>query len=420
MVTQSTHPLSTSNSDWAVIRRFCWRVGVFFAPLLVLCVLFEFAMWRTGESWPASRVIDTQLSLGTTPSLYGRMLFSQQLNVYKYAMIKRTRPKIVIHGTSRVMQIRDFMFHPVEQWFYNAGGMMQSPQDVATYAERIRNGDLPKPTVLIFGLDPWWVKAGNTHTGWLDSQSLQDDVWRFPAHMKAARQLVRRLVFPWQAVLTGAPTPSPGYHYQAIGAMPLHHGGGFRIDGSLQLEPKMVLESMRDPRYKDRNEILQMVTDYRDFYTLPARLDPRRVTLLLAALTELQHLGIEVYVFLPPFASEVQTVFETSPTWQPFWRAYHLDLPARLRAAGIPCLSLSVPTQDGFDDRYMYDGHHPTEIYATALVKQILQQAPPYSLLRTVNLAYLDILLSRPYPTPLSFEPPSVAELAEMAEEDRP
>jgi hypothetical protein len=406
MVTLNTRLLSTSNSNLGVICRFCWRVGVFFTPLFVLCALFECAMWRTGESWPVSRVIDTQLNLGTTASLYSRMLFSQQLNVYKYAMLKRTHPKIVMHGTSRVMQIRDFMFHPLEQWFYNAGGMIQSPQDVATYAERIRSGDLPKPEVLIFGIDPWWVKEGDSHEGWLDSQSLRDDVKLFPAHIKAARQLVRSLIFPWQAVLAGAPTPSPGYRYEAIGAMSLLYGGGFRSDGSLQLDPAMVRESMRDPCYKDRAKILQMVTEYLEFYTLPARVDPRRVTILLAALTELQHMGVEVYVFLPPFASEVQTVFETSPTWQPFWRAYHLDLPARLRAAGIPCLPLSVPQQDGFDDRYMYDGHHPTEIYAAALVKQILQQASPYSLLRTVDLAYLDILLSRTYPTPLSFESP--------------
>jgi hypothetical protein len=120
-------------------------------------------------------------------------------------------------------------------------------------------------------------------------------------------------------------------------------------------------------------------------------------------------MGIEVYVFLPPFASPVQTVFETSPTWQPFWRAYHLDLPARLRAAGIACLPLSVPQQDGFDDRYMYDGYHPTEIYAAALVKQIVQQASPHSLLREVDLAYLDALLSSTYATPLSFERPPLS-----------
>ena len=92
-----------------------------------------------------SRVVDTQLSLGTTSSLYGRLLFSQQFDVYKYAMIKRTRPKIVMHGTSRVMQIRDFMFHPLEKWFYNAGGMIQSPHDVATYAAGYAAAMCPSP-----------------------------------------------------------------------------------------------------------------------------------------------------------------------------------------------------------------------------------------------------------------------------------
>ena len=409
MATRRTRPLFTSNSDLVVIRRFCQHTGVFFAPLLVLCASFECAVWRTGESWPLARVVDTQLSLGTTPSLYGRMLFSQQFNVYKYYMIKRTRPKIVVQGTSRVMQIRDFMFHPLEKWFYNAGGMIQSPQDVASYAARIGSGDLPKPEVLIFGVDPWWVKEGNTHEGWLDSQSLQDDVWLFPAHIEAARLLARRRVFPWKALLAGAPAPSPGYRYQAIGAKPLLDGSGFRLDGSLQLELEMVLESIRDPRYKDRHQILQMVTNDVEPFALPARVDHRRIAMLLTALTELQGMGIEVYVFLPPFASEVQTVFETSPTWQPFWRAYHLDLPARLRAAGIVCFPLSVPQQDGFDDRHMYDGYHPTEIYAAALVKQILQQAAPHSLLRAVDLAYLDALLSGTYATPLSFERPPLS-----------
>ena len=235
MVTRHTRPLSTSNSDLVALRRFCQHAGVFFAPLLVLCAFcLSSQLWRTGESWPLSRVVDAQLRLGTTPSLYGRMLFSQQFNVYKYHMIKRTRPKIIIHGTSRVMQIRDFMFHPLEQWFYNAGGMIQSPHDVASYAARIRSGDVPQPEVLIFGVEPWWVKEGNTHEGWLESQSLQDDVWLFPAHIEAARLLLRRRVFPWKALLAGVPAPSPGYRYQAIGAKPLFDGSGFRLDGSLR------------------------------------------------------------------------------------------------------------------------------------------------------------------------------------------
>ena len=189
------------------------------------------------------------------------------------------------------------------------------------------------------GIEPWWVKHGDSGRGWLDSDSLRDDVWHFPAHIEAARLLVRRWVFPWKAVLAGVPSPSPGYRYQAIGAKPLFDGDGFRIDGSLQLEPDVVLESLRDPRYKDRNKILQMVTDYLAPFDLPAKMDESRVKTLLTALTELQRMAVEVHVFLPPFASEVQAAFEASPIWNPFWHAFHIDLPKRLRAAGIPCFA---------------------------------------------------------------------------------
>jgi hypothetical protein len=406
MATQGTFPLSTFNSSESGVRAFCWRLGIFVVPLIGALVSFELMLWRTGESWPVSRVVRTQLRLGQTPSLYERMLLSQQFNLYKYEMIKAKRPKIIIHGTSRVMQIRDFVVQPLHPWFYNAGGMIRGPDDVATYVRMIREGELPRPEVVIMGIEPWWVKHGDAGRGWLDRDSLRDVAMHFPAHIEAARLFVRRRVFPWKAVLAGAPSPSPGYGYQAIGAQPLLNGDGFRIDGSLQLGVDVIRESLRDPRYKDRNNILQMVTDYLTPFDLPASIDESRVKTLLAALTELQQMAVEVHVFLPPFASEVQAVFETSSTWNPFWQAFHLDLPRQIRAAGISCLPLSVPAQDGFGDSYMYDGYHPTEIYAAAIVKQIVQKSSPHSLLHKIDLVSLDALISRRYATPLSFEEP--------------
>jgi hypothetical protein len=371
-----------------------------------VAALFEIALWRTGESWPLARVVDTQLNFGETPSLYGRMLFSQQFNLYKYAMIKRKRPKIVIHGTSRVMQIRDFMFHPLESWFYNAGGMIQGPEDALAYAEMIRRGELPKPEVVIFGPDPWWLKQRDSDEGWLDVDSLQDTARHFPAHVEAARLLLRQRAFPWNALVDGAPRPSPGYGFQAIGAKPLFDGEGFRIDGSLQLSPELVLGSIADPSYRDRNEIFGMVAEHRSPFSLPAAIDPSRVDQLIQAFMELRRLGIEVQIFLPPFASEVHDLFETAPVWNAFWSAYRLEFPSRLRDAGIICLPLSVPTQDGFDDTYMYDGYHPSEIYATAIVKQIVEQSPKRSLLKKVHLGHLNKLLSKNHPSPLAFDEP--------------
>jgi hypothetical protein len=54
----------------------------------------------------------------------------------------------------------------------------------------------------------------------------------------------------------------------------------------------------------------------------------------------------------------------------------------------------------------MYDGYHPSEIYATAIVKQIALQAPKRSRLKKVYLGHLDKLLSKNHPSPLAFDEP--------------
>jgi hypothetical protein len=376
----------------------------------------ELALWRTGESWPIARVVRTQLSL-PTPSLYGRTFFSQQFNLYKYEMLQQKRPRIVVLGTSRVMQMRDFMFEPLAPSFYNAGGMVQGPTDVANYARLVRSGALPKPDVVIIGIDPWWVKREARDQGWLDDTSLRDVVGSFAAHVEALRMLMRHGRFPWTAALRGAPDPAPGYPYHGIGVLPLLQGTGFRTDGSLQISADWVLESADDPSYRDRNDVLGMVIERREPFGPPAVLDESRIDGLVGALSELQTLGVEVHAFLPPFASEVQAALESSSAWAPAWRAYRTELPARLRAAQIACLPLSVPDRDGFDDTYMYDGYHATEIYAAAIVRQLVVRAPPGSALRQVDPSQLDGLLSRDRPSPLAFEaPPGFSALASPPE----
>ncbi len=392
-----------------MMKRLCRRVGLFFAPLFLFVALLEFALWRTGESWPASYVVRRQLAMGQTPSLYGRLLFSQQANVYKREMINQKRPRIVVFGTSRVLQMRDLMFRPLEAEFYNAGGMIRTSEDVTSFVAMVKGGEALLPEVFILAIDPWWVKVGEREQTWLTGDSLSDAVWLFPAHVRVARRLIQRREFPWVAVLAGAPSPVPGYAYQGIGAYPLLGGEGYRIDGSFQLRPAWVRDSVRDPRYKDRLNILRAVTQQREPFTAPVGVDESRVNALLSGLGELRRLGAEVHVFLPPFASSVQTELETSATWASFWHAYRTELPARLRAAGIPCLPLSVPHEDGFSDMYMYDGYHPTEIYAAAIVRKIVLQAGPQSRLRHVDVASLDALLAREYKSPLAFELPPEA-----------
>jgi hypothetical protein len=407
MATPGMSPSSISSSNRLALTTFGKRVLLFCVPLLLIICFFEFALFRAGESWPVSSVAHLQLHGGTSPTLFARLLFSEHFPLYKYTMLALKHPKILIFGTSRVMQVRDFMFHPLEQVFYNAGGMIQSVYDVETYARLIQQGATTTPEVIIIGADPWWMKQGPLRAR-LYPGAMRDETTFLAGHVEAARRLLRIRTFPWDALLTGAPRRTSYYGYQAIGAAAIYYEGGFRDDGSLQLTPEIILESIRDPRHQDRGRppIIDRITQQKMEFEPPTVIDPVRLTVFVDALARLQQLGVEVYVFLPPFSDRVTAVWENSATWADFWYAYRGKLPAQLHAAGIFCLPLSVPTQDGFDDQYMYDGYHPSEIYVAAIMKQILQHVPRDSFLRQVDLAHLEALLSRDHISPLSFEIP--------------
>lgn len=399
---------STFNSNHQTVRAFFKRALLFFAPLITILILFEFALFRAGESWPISYVVRTQAQLGNDHSLYARWFFSSQFNLYKYDMTQLKRAEILIHGTSRVMQVRDFMFHPLEASFYNAGGMIRSVFDLLTFAHMVQRNVLPKPRVVIIGVDPWWVKQEDPHLNWLDQNSLRDEVYFLSAHVEAARQFIRTRTFPWHALLVGSPSPSLYYGYHAIGVHAHQCGAGFRYDGSLQLCAETIRESIKDPRHKRRRtpSILERITKNTMEFTAPAHIDPSRIAVFIESVSLLKSMGVEVYVFLPPFSAEARAALESSTTLSAWWHPYTQDLPAQLRAAGLFCLPLSIPTNDGFDDTYMYDGYHPSEVYMAYIVKQILQQAPPHSFLSQLDADSLDALLARDRISPLSFEIP--------------
>ena len=97
-------PSSTSSSDRARALRFAIRVLAFGFPLLAPALVFETALFRTGESWPIGLVVRRQSQ--APESVFGRQILSQQFNLYKLANIRNRAPAILVVGSSRVMNQR--------------------------------------------------------------------------------------------------------------------------------------------------------------------------------------------------------------------------------------------------------------------------------------------------------------------------
>jgi hypothetical protein len=398
---------STFSSDQAAAAKFGRRALVFLAPILLIIAILEFGLFRTGDSWPVSRVLRVQDEMGEF--LYRPAYFSQQFNVYKSAMIKHRQPSILVLGSSRVMKIRDFMFHPLESSFYNAGGMLQTLDDLTEYADMVKAGELPKPRVAIVAVDPWWLKpqeAGGQ--SWLAPERMRDEAYRFAAHIGAARILMHARPVPWREALAGAGSPSPYYKKPCIGTFAIRHGAGFRSDGSRQEMPAVVLDFIKNPVYVDREEppIIDRIRENLRQFSLPAQIDSPRVGELLAAFETLTGAGVEVRPFLAPFANEAVAALEQSPTLSQWWREYRDHLPQLLRENGIDCGPPTSPSHYGLDDTYMFDGWHGGEVLMSYIMKDVIRRAPETSILRDVDLAHIDELLNGKGIMPLTFTAP--------------
>lgn len=397
---------STSSSDERRVKSLALRAALFFVPLLGGAAFLEYALYASGESWPTTKVVEAQDGLDEL--IVSRSCFSQQFNVLKLAIMKARSPEIVVLGSSRVMQFRSFLFHPHEASFYNGGGMIQEVADIVTYVRMVRDGNVPRPRVVIVGVDHWWFpERKRTASSWMNPEALRDEVYDATAHVTAMRTMIwymRNDYFPWQSLVADGFLRSAGYGYPATGMLAVVKGDGFRKDGSM-LHAEHIVDYLRKPGFDDRYRVAEEARNLTGWFGYP-HLDSVMLGRFNDALSSLTRMGIEVYVVLAPFSNEVFEVVNNPDYDRAWWKEFTELLPEQVRAGGIPLISVTSPAHYGLTDEYMYDGVHPSEVMLSYIVADLLRQAPPGSFLSTVDLSYLGALQSRKEALPLCFFPP--------------
>lgn len=377
---------STSSSD---LTRFLRRLGVFAAPLALIAIVAEAPFLWLGEIWPARMVIAVQRHLAGD-SVYARGdYFSQQLGVYKQAGIRSVRPAVLVAGSSRVLQMREEAFAPLRS-FYNGGGMLQNAFDVARLAELLRDRHLPRPEVLVLGIDPWWLKQDMGARSWLDDP---DQALDLTAHLSVFRALTRDR--RWGELIDGLSLPvvHPTLSPLAIGYFARRSGNGFRRDGSRQYEPSIYAAFQADPRFIDREQppVIDRIRSLRAQFALPAGVDRGRVEMIVEGVRRIVASGVEVQALLPPFSTESVEALAASAALGPLWRYYTTVLPGELERAGARVTSILSPATVGLSDVYMVDGFHAGEVLMTVIARRIAGEGS--AALREVDVAALDRII---------------------------
>lgn len=382
--------MSSSTSSSKAAQRFAIRCLLFCVPMLALFIPLEIFLWRTGESRSASSVIEVQAN-SDDEVLYGRGLLNQQFNVYKLAGWKKHQPKIVAVGSSRVWRLRKFAFHPREDDFYNAGGILQCVDDLRRLSEMIAAGELNKPKAILIGFDPWWFKTNHRDVTWLDGPSLREDGYRL-----ASRRNVLKRIWSDPSILRSQPVERQIGIYGSI---------GFRFDGTMKMPIETIEEFRANPIYVDRESppIIERIRERSGRFS-DSKPSSDRLQTSLDAVELLRAQGVRVIAYFPPFAEESWTAIQESPSIMAWMSFYMEEVVPAVTAASNEVIVLCDSKEFGVDDTYFKDGMHPGEVFAALQWLELVDREQSKVFYRQFAPNYVREQIAERCSTPLAFD----------------
>jgi len=373
------------------MRQFYLKVLCYVTPFVILFGLTEWYLYETGDIRSIEEVIKEQARERHTQFLRGYL--SLDMNVYKWENIKQRSPHILVIGSSRVMQFRDFHFKPFEDLTYNAGGMLQSAHDVIQLGEAFNNDLLPKPKLILIGLDPWWFKKEHERTAsWLVPDELIDHASKYSSRLIVLQNLFR----------TGFKDFRCEFRYKRnIGALAQFDNSGFRYDGSMAFSNTVFEGFVENPRYVDRGKVWEHITNgttnrFTEYTADTALLHRVRVTL-----SKLQQSGTELIIYFPPFSTQsykLLTTVKMHKEWWTFYNDYMIDL---FKTEFDHLIPVECPEDYQLPDTFFQDGVHPSEVFVGIQWQRYVSNWHLKEFM--FDITYLDSI-NNTYALPLSYQ----------------
>jgi hypothetical protein len=361
----------------------------FFAPVAVLLAGFEALLWRVGESWPVSRVVRVQQA--HPEAIFLRQFLDQAFYRYKYLNWIRERPSVLVLGSSRVMPFRAQMFGRDSAAFYNAGGMIQSLDDLDSFVNQLQPGQTPR--VVLLGIDMWWLNSNWPSHDALTSGIEKDGAAHWQDHVMALRYFITHPKDAASFVRHGLRSSNP---LLRIGIAARFHGAGFRADGSVARNLPLP-RNAEQWRFVDRERptVGDRIRAGEMQFVPGEGIDPTRVATLKRIVTRLQFSGTLVIGYIPPVATVYARLLEADPRFSGLWKEYLRMTPELFAGLGMPYVNAADPTLVGADDRYLIDGVHAEETFALLVIRKALED-PRVAAAIQISGSVLDSILAAP------------------------
>ncbi len=363
MHAQPRRPSEKLLNSPGTLRRFLAHLARFTILPAAVLLACEVVLVGSGEAWSVNRVLAFQEAHDS--SIFLRAL-DQAFYAFKYGGVVERQPSVLVLGSSRTMKFRAGMFGGRAREFFNAGGMVNSLNDLEAFC--LKRPPPRVPDTVVLGIDLWWLNDRIQPVYRFEEEIERNRTWSFDQHILGLRWLLLRPSVIMNELTSLAARRQP----KGIGLGAREGRGGFRPDGSFATavpvpEPGEPFVDREDPPIIERAR-----TATANFIPTDG-VSPGRLATLALVLDEYRRQGRLVIGYLPPFSSAVAELLASDPRQAEFFAEFRQRVPALFAAHAFPVVDASDTRALGMDDRAMSDGFHGEETLHARVVRLMLR-----------------------------------------------
>jgi hypothetical protein len=346
------------------IRRY---LLLFHLPLVAFAGLYGGGLFLERsfrEGMSPAEVVDYQTAQAIEENRYCLFLsgLHSQEFLYKLALYEKWKPDILVLGSSRVLQLRAAFF---SKTMVNAGRAMPSLH--GGYHFLARALEIAPPKLLIIGLDSWWFNAAAQEP----RVPIEEPDWFNKNQSNPAMKLIFKIIRGEIGVESLALAELRCH----VGVSAIRHNTGFDAYGSFWYTDLIVGDrSSADTGFGDT---LDRIEQGHKRFQYGGAVAEAHLSNLRKIIDLAESAGVEVRLFLPPFAQPIAARFEEMRDNY----GYFFELRRRL-VEEFGALDFSDPAALRAEGCEFIDGFHGGPVvYARVLQKMAEQPGFPRNML---------------------------------------
>ncbi len=312
-------------------------------------------------------------------------VFSQ----YKWHMLQRRTPKLLILGSSRVMPFRSQFFHLAEEEVYNAGMSLGNIWRVPWVMDELK-AQSKLPETLIIGLDQDWFVPGRSPIDAIDDIDIPDPAPTFPnieTLFNRIRSVVGDMIENQYDLADILDRRDPFYDALTIGYNGITRTTGFRWDGSRVLNPINLNVLPDENRFFNTRERMSSGSGRLTYSDEPNSQSLEAMQQLIEFCLEND---IELIAFMPPFPPTIYEEMQATGNYDYIPKTIE-QLRAMFADTGFFYFDFTDGKLPNVADEHYLDGTHGSEFVYLNMYLEMLKEAD------SVLGAYSDLAYLQPY-----------------------